>query len=159
MCTAIESYYIPVLETLFLKHGNQFYSSLCLCPISLSSLGEGWRWGCKMLPVVKWVLLDRVEGWSLSSWSRTWAGLGEISWVVNEEECVLHLCRKVIRRRGGDSVSFHEGWGPGWGSAGPQDHPSRGGWLVLRRWGVRWRVLYQVPLTPSVAGVPLLVIW
>lgn len=99
MCIAIESYYIPVLETLFLKHGNQFYSSLCLCPISLSSLGERWRWGCEKLPVMKWVLLDRVEGWSLSTWSRTRTGLGEVSWVGSEEECVLHLCRKVIRRR------------------------------------------------------------
>lgn len=147
MCTAIESYYITVVEILFLKHWNQFYSSLCLCSISLSSLGEGWRWGCKMLPVVKWVLLDRVEGWSLSSWSRTWAGLGEVIWVSNEE-CMLHLCRKVIRRRGGDGVTFHEGWGPGWNSAGPQDHSADVDGLFWGRWGLRWRVLYQVPLTP-----------
>lgn len=40
---------------------------------------------------------------------------------------MLHLCRKVIRRRGGDSVSFHEGWGP-------QDLRAASGSMV-RVWG------------------------
>ena len=40
MLTPIESYDIPVIETLFLNNRSQFYSSLCLYPISLSSWGE-----------------------------------------------------------------------------------------------------------------------
>lgn len=56
------SYYIPATERPSLNNMNQFYSSLCLYPFSLSFLGESERWGCEMLLVLSVCCQDKAKG-------------------------------------------------------------------------------------------------